>query len=131
MSNTTRRAGTALAATALITAGLVLGATTASAKSDLGIGTRSGAVAVGGTVRVHAAGGSDDFGGDPILLCVDQRGSKGRWHTLRCTSGYRLTVDVPATRPGVLAFRAQLVARTGTRHRVVDRTSRTLHVAVR
>ena len=131
MSRTARRTGTALAATALITVGLVLGATTASAKSELGIGARSSTVAVGGTVRVHAEGDSDDFGGAPVLLCVDRRGGNGRWHRLRCTSGYRLTVDVPATRRGVLAFRAQLVADVGAHRRVVDRTSRTLRVAVR
>jgi hypothetical protein len=130
MSSTTCRAATALAATALLTAGLTAGASTASAKSDLTIGVRSGAVAVGGTVRLRADGGTDDFGGVPVLLCLDQRVG-GRWHPLRCTTGYRLAVDVPALRRGALVFRAQLVAHTGVHRWAVDRTSRTLIVRVR
>jgi hypothetical protein len=130
-TTTTRRAGTALAATALFTAVLAAGASTASAKSELDIGTRAGTVSAGSTVRVHASGNTDDFAGLPVQLCVDRRGSTGSWHRLRCTSAYRLTVDVPAARRGVLAFRAQLIAETGHHRQAVDRTSGTLLVTVR
>ncbi|MHA6762234.1 hypothetical protein [Streptacidiphilus sp. PAMC 29251] len=134
MLSTTRRAATALAATAIMTAGLVAGASTASAKSELTIGARSSAVALGGTIRLQASGGSDDFGAAPVLLCVDERSGTGRaagWHRLRCTSHYRLALDVPAAQRGTVAFRAQLVVRPAAHRWVVDRTSRTVTVRIR
>ena len=133
MPSSPRRVGTALAATALFTAGLAVCASTASAKSDLSIGTSARTVAVGGVVRVHAEGASDDFGGAPIRLCVEERVGAQGWRTLGCTSDSRLTVAVRATGRGSLSFRSQLVAMPDAHrgHRIVDRTSATLTVRVR
>lgn len=131
MSSSTRRTVTALAATAMITAGLGVCASTASAKSDLELRAASGSVALHGTVRLSAAGSSDDFGGAPIQLCVDRRDSAGHWHRLGCTARYRLAEAVPAAYRGTFAFRAQLIAQTAPHHWVVDRTSPTVTVRVR
>jgi hypothetical protein len=131
MSSSTRRAVTAFAATAVITAALGVGASTASAKSDLDLRAASRTVALHGTVRLSAAGSSDDFGGAPIQLCVDQRDSAGHWHRLGCAARYRLAEAVPAAYRGTLAFRAQLIAQTGPHRWVVDRTSPTVSVQIR
>ena len=131
MPSSTSRTVTALAATAVLTAGLGICATTASAKSDLDIRAAAGTVAPGGTVRISASGATDDFGGAPVLLCLERRTAADTWHRLRCTSAYRLDLDVPAGRHGELAFRARLLAETGPHHWIVGRTSDTVVVRVR
>jgi hypothetical protein len=133
MPSSPRRVSTALAATALFTAGFAAFASTASAKSDLSIGTTARTVAVGGVVGVHAVGTTDDFGGAPIRLCIEERVGAHAWRTLSCTAGYRLSVSVRPTVRGEVFFRSQLIALPGAHHghRVVDRTSETLAVQAR
>lgn len=133
MLHTPRRFGTALAATALLTAGLAVCAATASAKSELTITTGARSVAVGGTVNVRAQGASDDFGGATMRLCIEQRTAAHGWRSLGCTTGYRLAVKVRPAHRGSVSFRAQLVAVLGGHHerRAVDCTSATVVVRVR
>ena len=131
MPSISRRISTALAATAVLSAGLVAGAAGASAKSDLDLGVSSHAVSVGSSVKLSATGDSDDFGGAPMYLCIDERVDHAAWRQQKCTSGGRLELDLRAVRQGALSFRAQLIAFPEPHHRSVDRTSPTLVVQVR
>ncbi|WP_370147552.1 hypothetical protein [Streptacidiphilus sp. EB129] len=132
MPSTARRLGATLAATAVLTGGLVAGATAASAKSNLAVGVRSHSVAHYGSIQVTAAGATDDFGGAPIQLCIDERVNGGGWTQLSCASAGHLAVTVKATRRGTAEFRAQLIGLVGSHHRrTVDRTSAPVSVHVR
>ncbi|MEY9840819.1 hypothetical protein [Streptacidiphilus sp. EB103A] len=132
MQSLTRRVSTLAVATAVATAGLAVCSTAASAKSDLGISVSSRTTAVGGPVRVQANGNSDDFGGATVRICIDEQVGRGAWRQLACgPQGRRLQVKVKAGRRGTLRFRAQLIALTGPRHHVVDRTSAPVAVQVR
>ncbi|MEY9962030.1 hypothetical protein ABIA33_000051 [Streptacidiphilus sp. MAP12-16] len=126
-----RRVSTALAATVVLCAGLAVGATAASAKSSLEIGVGSRTVAAGDVVRVHATGDSDDFGGVPVQLCIDERVGHGAWQQLKCTPGGQLELGLKVRHPGLLSFRAQLVAVRDAHHRSVDRSSESVTVRVR
>lgn len=132
MQSLTRRVSTLAVATAVATAGLAVCSTVASAKSDLGIIVGSRTTAVGGSVRVQANGNSDDFGGATVRVCIDEQVGRGAWRQLACgPQGHRLQVKANAGHRGTLRFRAQLIALTGPRHHVVDRTSTTVTVQVR
>ena len=132
MQSLSRRVSTLAVATAVMTAGLAVGSTAASAKSDLGIGVGSRTVAVGGTVRVRAEGDSDDFGGATVRICIDEQTGRGAWRQLACgPQNRRLQLKLRARHRGVLRFRAQLVALTGPHHHTVDRTSAAVTVRVR
>jgi hypothetical protein len=132
MQSLSRRVGTLAVATAVVTAGLAVCSTAASAKSDLGIAVGSRTVAAGGTLRVQANGNSDDFGGATVRICIDEQVGRGAWRQLACgPQGHRLQLKVQARHRGTLRFRAQLIALTGPRHHIVDRTSATVTVRVR
>ena len=121
---TRRRIGSAVVLTAVAaTAGLTVGVGTAAAKSAISVGVRSRVVTVGRTVPVTASGDSDDFGGTPEQLCLDERVGTGGWQQLRCVSGSSMQLAVRAQHRGELQFRAQLVAVVNPHRRVVDRTS--------
>lgn len=127
-----RRVGTLAVTTAVVTAGLAVCSTAASAKSDLAIGVGSRTVAVGGAVRVRAEGDSDDFGGAAVRICVDEQIGRGAWRQVACgPQNRRLQLKVKARQRGVLRFRAQLIALTGRHHHTVDRTSAAVTVRVR
>ncbi|MBC3842915.1 hypothetical protein GXW82_30325 [Streptacidiphilus sp. 4-A2] len=123
-----RRIGSAVAVLAVATAGLAAGAGTASAKSAITVSAGSHTVSVGRTVQVTATGDSDDFGGTPIQLCLDERVGAGAWQQLHCVSGGWTRVAVRAQHRGELQFRSQLLAVFGPHHRVLDRTSETVSV---
>ena len=118
-----RKAGSAAAVAAVVVAGLAMGAGTASAKSVIGIGVGTHSIAVGRVLPVTASGSSDDFGGTPMQLCIDERVGSGGWQQLRCTSGHALRLNLRAQHRGEIQFRSQLVGVFGGHHRVVDRTS--------
>ncbi len=118
-----RRIGSAAVVAAIAAAGLGLGAGTASAKSAISVGVRSHAVTVGRTVQVSASGNSDDFGGTPMQLCLDERVGSGDWQQYHCVDGSWMRLGVRAQHRGELQFRAQLLALVGPGHRVLDRTS--------
>ncbi|WP_042382160.1 hypothetical protein [Streptacidiphilus melanogenes] len=111
-------------------AGLV-SAAPAVAKSDLDLHADRSSVTVGAAFTVTASGVSDDFGGDTMLVCVDERtGSQASWRTLRCTSGATLDLSERAARAGRVSFRAQLLAVTAPGRTCVDRTSAVVTVRV-
>jgi hypothetical protein len=62
---------------------------------------------------------------------VDERAGHGSWRVVRCGGEGTLRLTVRAARPGVLAFRSQLLAGVGHGRFVVDRTSPTVTVHVR
>ncbi|QMU67431.1 hypothetical protein [Streptacidiphilus sp. P02-A3a] len=126
-----RRIGSAAVVAAIAAAGLGLGAGTAAAKSAISISVRSGMVVVGRTVQVSATGDSDDFGGTPMQLCVDERIGDGGWQQAHCVTGGWTRLGVRAQHRGELQFRAQLFALVGRQHRVLDRTSDAVTVRVR
>ncbi|QMU74891.1 hypothetical protein GXW83_03030 [Streptacidiphilus sp. PB12-B1b] len=125
-----RRIGSAAAVAAVAAAVVGLGAGPASAKSAIAVGVGSRVVTVGRSVEVSASGDSDDFGGTPIQLCVDERSGAGAWAQLGCVQHSSVRLAVRAGHRGELQFRAQLVAVVNPRHRVVDRTSNTVAVLV-
>lgn len=118
-----RRIGSAAVVAAVAAAGLGLGAGVASAKSAISVSVRSSVVLVGRTVQVSASGDSDDFGGTPMQLCLDERVGNGDWRQAHCVTGGRMRLGVSAQHRGELQFRAQLFALVGPRHRAPDRTS--------
>jgi hypothetical protein len=115
---------------ALAVAGVGLGAGAAVAKSAISISVRSHIVTVGRAAQVSASGDSDDFGGTPIQLCVDERVGGGAWQQLRCVSTGSMQLDVRTQHRGELQFRSQLIAVVNPHHRVLDRTSGTVAVWV-
>jgi len=119
----THRIGSAAVVAAVAAAGLGLSAGAASAKSAIAVGVRSHTVAVGRAVQVSASGDSDDFGGTPMQLCLDERVGAAGWQQLRCVSGSSLHMSVQARHRGELQFRAQLFALVNAHHRALDRTS--------
>jgi hypothetical protein len=127
---TTRRIGSAVVVAAIAAAGIGIGAGTASAKSAIAVGVRSHIVTVGRAVQVSASGDSDDFGGTPMQLCLDERVGGGGWQQLRCVPGSSLHLSVRAQHRGELQFRAQLFALVSKDHRVLDRTSGAVSVWV-
>jgi hypothetical protein len=122
-STTIRRIGSAAAVAGIAVAGLGLGAGVASAKSAIAVGVGSHTTTVGRSVQVTASGDSDDFGGTPIQLCLDERIGNGAWQQLRCVSSSGMRLNVRAQHRGELQFRAQLIAVVNPHHRVLDRTS--------
>ncbi|WP_042423779.1 hypothetical protein [Streptacidiphilus anmyonensis] len=125
-----RRLRTAAAVLALSTGAGLLAAAPAVAKSDLDLHADRATVPVGATVTLTASGVSDDFGGDTMLVCIDQRTGARTWRTLRCTSAATLNLSERATRAGRLSFRAQLLAVTAPGRTSVDRTSAVVTVRV-
>ena len=118
-----RRIGSAAAVAAIAAAGLGIGAGTASAKSVISVGARSHMVTVGRAVQLSASGDSDDFGGTPMQLCLDERVGGGSWRQLKCVPGSSLRLSVRAPHRGELQFRAQLFALVSKHRRALDRTS--------
>jgi hypothetical protein len=131
MKTTARRTVSATAVAAVAALGLGLGAGTASAKSAIGINVSSRVTVVGRTVQVSASGSSDDFGGTPTQLCIDELAGAGGWRQLGCVAHGSTRLSVRAAHRGELQFRAQLIAVVSPQHRVVDRTSETVAVWVR
>jgi len=129
-SITIRRIGSAVAVAGLAAAGLGLGAGTASAKSAIAVSVGSHLTTVGRSVQVAASGDSDDFGGTPIQLCLDERVGDGAWQQLHCVSGSWMRLNVRAQHRGELQFHAQLIAVVNPHHRVLDRTSDSVTVWV-
>jgi hypothetical protein len=126
-----RRAATALVASSLVAAGLAVAtAAPAFAKSSLELRGAPHSVALDARIHLAAYGASDDFGGDTIHLCVDERVNSGRWHLVGCGMEGAYHVSVQAKKPGTLSFRAQLLASIGHGRIAVDRTSPTVSVHV-
>ncbi|MBF9070565.1 hypothetical protein [Streptacidiphilus fuscans] len=133
-----RRATTALVASSLVAAGLAIStglavatAAPAFAKSSVELRGAPHSVPLGARIHLSAFGASDDFGGDAIRLCVDERVNDGHWRLVGCGAEGAYRTSVRATERGTLAFRAQLLATVGHHHYAVDRTSATaaVHVA--
>lgn len=127
-----RRATTALVASSLVAAGLAVAtAAPAFAKSAVELRGAPHSVTLGARIHLAAFGASDDFGGDVIRLCVDERVNDGHWRLVGCGAEGAYRTSVRATERGTLAFRAQLLATVGHHHYAVDRTSATdaVHVA--
>ncbi|MEY9847590.1 hypothetical protein [Streptacidiphilus sp. MAP5-3] len=130
----TRRATTALVASSLVAAGLavatVVTAAPAFAKSSVELRGTPHSVALGARIHLAAFGASDDFGGDVVRLCVDERVNGGHWRLVGCGAEGAYHASVRAAERGTLAFRAQLLAGVGHHHYTVDRTSATADVHV-
>ncbi|SEL40528.1 hypothetical protein [Streptacidiphilus jiangxiensis] len=125
-----RRASALLAASALAATGLAVSAAApAFAKSSIGLHAGARSVVPGERVQLTASGATDDFGGAPVRLCVEER-TRGSWHIVSCGHEGTVRADVRAGRAGVLAFRAQLLAANAHGHLVVDRTSQVVTVHV-
>ena len=118
-----RRMGSAVAVATLAAVGVGIGAGTASAKSAISVGVGSHMVTVGRAVQVSASGDSDDFGGTPMRLCLDERVGGSGWRQLKCVPGSSARLSVRAPHRGELQFRAQLFALVSKHHRALDRTS--------
>lgn len=127
-----RRATSLLAASLVAATGLAVAtAGPAVAKSSLTLRAGATSVAAGQRIGLTAHGASDDFGGSPVRLCVDERAGHGSWRTVGCGGEGTLRVSVRAGRAGTLAFRAQLLARNSHGRLVVDRTSQVVTLRVR
>ncbi|RAG87679.1 hypothetical protein DN069_00130 [Streptacidiphilus pinicola] len=127
-----RRASSVLAASLVAATGLAVAtAGPAVAKSSITLHADARSVAAGQRVALTARGATDDFGGNPVRLCVDERAGHGSWRTVDCGAEGTLRVSVRAGSAGTLAFRAQLVARNTHGRFVVDRTSQAVTVHVR
>jgi hypothetical protein len=122
-------AASLVAATSLAVA--VAAAGPAFAKSSIALRVSARDVAPGERIGLTARGASDDFGGAPLRLCVDERVGHGSWRVVRCGGEGTLRLTVRAARPGTLSFRSQLLAGTGHGRLVVDRTSQAVTVQVR
>ncbi|WP_042385559.1 hypothetical protein [Streptacidiphilus melanogenes] len=128
----TRRASSFVAASLLAATGLAVAtAGPAFAKSSIAIQVSARSVAPGERIGLSARGSSDDFGGNPVRLCLDERVGRGAWRVVVCGREGVLRATVRAARPGVLAFRSQLVGRNSHGRLVVDRTSQVVTVRVR
>ncbi|MEY9874016.1 hypothetical protein ABH931_003510 [Streptacidiphilus sp. MAP12-33] len=126
-----RRVSALIAASALAATGLAVSAAApAFAKSSIGLHSSVRSVAAGERVVLTASGASDDFGGSPVRLCVEEHVG-GAWRVVTCGREGTVRADVRAREAGTLAFRAQLVARNGHGRLVVDRTSPVVTVHVR
>ena len=127
-----RRASSFLAASLVAATGLAVAtAGPAVAKSSISLHAGAGSVATGQRIALTARGASDDFGGSPVRLCVDERVGTGSWRVVGCGKEGTLRLSVRAGRSGTLSFRAQLVARNSHGRVVVDRTSQAVTVHVR
>lgn len=127
-----RRATTALVASSLLAVGLAVAtAAPAFAKSSIELRTTPHSVVLGERIHLDAFGVSDDFGGDPIRLCVDERVGNGAWRVVGCGAEGTYRTAVRASRIGVTDFRAQLLAVIGHDRFALDRTSSTVAVYVR
>jgi hypothetical protein len=125
-----RRVGSATAVLAVAAAALAVGAGTASAKSSIWVSANGHSTTVGRSVQVSAGGTSDDFGGTPMQLCLDERVGSGAWEQLHCVMGNKLALPVRAQHQGELQFRAQMFGVFNPHHRVLDRTSGSYAVRV-
>lgn len=126
-----RRASALLAASALAATGLAVSAAApAFAKSSIGLHADARSVVPGEQVDLTASGASDDFGGVPVRLCVEEHVGDS-WRAVTCGREGTVHADVRAGRAGTLAFRAQLMARNSHGRLVVDRTSQVVTVHVR
>ncbi|WP_042427761.1 hypothetical protein [Streptacidiphilus anmyonensis] len=127
-----RGAASLVAATSLAAVGLAVAAAgPAFAKSSIALQAGARSVTPGERIALSARGSSDDFGGHPVRLCLDERVGHGPWRAVDCGREGVLRVTVRAAHPGMLAFRAQLVGRDAHGRMVVDRTSEVVTVRVR
>jgi hypothetical protein len=125
-------AASLVAVTGLAATGLAVAAAgPAFAKSSITLHVSARSVVPEERVELTASGASDDFGGSPIRLCVDERAGNGSWRAVGCGQEGTLHLTVRAEHAGTLAFRSQLLARTGHGRLVVDRTSQVVTVHVR
>jgi hypothetical protein len=116
----------------LVTAGLVVAAAgPAFAKSSISLRATPRSVAVGQHIHLTATGASDDFGGMPMRLCVDEEVGHGSWRAVACGREGLLRASVRAGHPGEFAFRAQLLAVDSHGHLLVDQTTPVVTVRVR
>ncbi|MEZ0068880.1 hypothetical protein ABIA32_004921 [Streptacidiphilus sp. MAP12-20] len=126
------RRATSLLAASLLAAGVALTASTpAFAKSSIALRADPHSVAVGGQIHLVAAGTTDDLGGVPIRLCVEERVGRGPWHVVGCGHEGTLRLSVRARHAGAVAFRAELLGVNGQGHVVVDRVTPPVTVHVR
>ncbi|WP_042366179.1 hypothetical protein [Streptacidiphilus neutrinimicus] len=127
-----RSASALIAASVLAATGLaVASAGPAFAKSSIAIQVSARSVTPGQRIGLIAYGASDDFGGNPVRLCLDERVGHGPWRAVGCGREGALRLAVHPAHPGTLAFRSQLVGRNGHGRLVVDRTSQVVTVQVR
>jgi hypothetical protein len=127
-----RRTTSFLAASLVAATGLAVAAAgPAVAKSSIALQVSARSVVPGERVELTAVGATDDFGGSPVRLCVDERAGQGSWRTVGCAPEGTLRLTIRPGRAGVLAFRSQLLARNGHGRFVVDRTSPVVTVRVR
>ena len=115
---------------------VVVAASPAFAKSDIGLSVTPRVVHAGQSVHVNASGGDDAYSSEE--LCLDAHPGRAAWHTVRCVSDNRGTGEplldtIRLTHRGNESFRAQILRLSGPhdRHPVVDRTSGTIVVTVR
>ncbi|WP_037602127.1 hypothetical protein [Streptacidiphilus rugosus] len=126
------RRATSLLATALLAACVATGvATPAFAKSSISLRVAASHVALGRQIHLTATGTSDDLGGVPMRLCVEERVGRGAWFLAGCGREGALSLSVRAGHAGVVTFRAELLGVGSHGHVVVDRVSGPVTVRVR